>query len=279
MQSFHELSFSEQRRIRDLIDVAVAEANAAGYVAVLPVPRRPVIADLLGDYRYPAPAWLDAAQAEAAITDLTRALLEAGLRLRGAEWLGPREYYAWMVDQLLAYPLPANVDPEHPTELRFVDLMPDSVDGLFWTVDAFVRQLFGLARPPAPALLDDGARQALVRYLPAWQAAFLGTHLRELRPTAVHDVRETVFRSVSAGSGPSAFPNGGGKSGRTRINEHFHVGSDNQAWLDFKIQYSVRYENHATASFSGEGRAELARSGARWSIQRISFPGFDAGLE
>lgn len=240
MNSFHNLPPQEQRNIQQAI-ATLLSGGAESTDHRLPVPR-PIatIRQHLGGYVHSAHHYVTEQAVEHAAARLVRRLAGRGIILYGPGWLGGREYYRWLTEVFLELPLDRGVSRQSPQTYRYTELVPDSVDNIFCTIDAFVRQLFGrvntgTADAVSPRVTDLTYRK---RYLTAWTDSFRRVRLNGLRPLAVHDL------------------------------------ADGEARLEFQIGYSVVFEDGSSAEFTGKGDARLLLRYTKWWIADVVFPGF-----
>ena len=247
MQSFHELSLAEQRRINELIDQTWQQSGELGAESspANPPPRLTIpIAKLISGISLPPPDRVTPEQAELAASHVVKVLAKRGVVLKGAKWLGSKEYYRWLLSDFLPREVKANVAPHRQTEYHYNRLAPNSIDNIFRTIDAFIGELFRCELPPGARWLyrpSPGDRRLTPprrRYLSAWQAAHDSVTVQTLRPVAVHDML----------------------SGGVRV--------------DFEIVYLVQYENGAKRTLVGGGKANLVLEKTDWRIRSLTFPGF-----
>ena len=249
MQSFHELSFAEQRQINEAIAVTWSMADEPGNVlteTTLHHRSTLQIAELMDRFKLPAVDTVTPGRAEHAARFIVKKLAERGVVLKGAKWLGSREYYRWLVQDFLHRSVPFNVAPHRPQTFEFVKLSPDSVDNIFRSLEAFVDELFALQVVPRSRWFQrpaPGERRMTLhrqRYLAGFQESCQNVQLHNLRPTAVHDLLD--------GTGVR---------------------------LDFAIDYQVRYENRTVRELAGTGWAILHLEEGVWRLSRVVFPGLD----
>lgn len=249
MQSFHELSFAEQRQINDAISNAWTMADEPGNVLTETTfhQRSTVqIAELVDGFTLPEVTTTNPGRAEHAARFVVKKLAERGVLLKGAKWLGSVEYYRWLMQDFLHRSVPFNVAPHRPETFDFVELFPDSVDNIFRSLEAFVDELFALQVVPRsrwfqrPAPGERRMTLSRQRYLAGFQASCQDVRLHNLRPTAVHDLLD--------GTGVR---------------------------LDYAIDYQLRYENRTTREFAGTGWAILHLEEGTWRLSRVVFPGLD----
>ena len=249
MQSFHELSFAEQRQINEAINATWSSADEPGNVLTESTFHHRTtiqIGELVDRFNLPDIADVTPGRAEHAARFVVKKLAERGVMLKGAKWLGSLEYYRWLMQDFLHRSVPFNVAPHRPESFDFLELSPNSVDNIFHSLEAFVDELFALQVVPRSRWFQrpsPGERRMPLsrqRYLAGFQASCRAIQLHKLRPTAVHDLLD-----------------------------------DTGVRLDFAIDYQVRYENRTTQEFAGTGWAILHLEDGIWRLSRAVFPRLD----
>ena len=128
MQSFHELSLAEQRQINQLIDQTWQQSGELGAEpsADSPPPQLTIpIAALINGISLPPIDRVTSEQAELAAAHIVKVLAKRGVVLKGAKWLGSKEYYSWLLSDFLLREVKANVAPHRKAEVPVRPLGPE----------------------------------------------------------------------------------------------------------------------------------------------------------